>query len=183
MAAMTPISTDADSDIEKLLKASRMEDCPCIDLDGVSTIGKMVDVYDGDTGNLLLVWQGRIAPKGGVRYDEGGTIHQFRVRLSGYDSPEMRPPKNCEDREAKIAVAHVARDTLWELCTSNSTIRPIDRGVLHDSLLRVQCGRFDKYGRLLVTLYAKLDGSNEVSINQLMIDKSMGYPYFGGKKR
>jgi endonuclease YncB( thermonuclease family) len=162
MMAMT--STDIDTDVIEVLKASKKEDCPCMDLEGVRTIGKMVDIYDGDTGNLLLVWQGR--------------IHQFRVRLNGYDSPEMKPPKNCENREVKILEAHVARDMLWALCTSRPTSR--ERGVLHDSLLRVQCGRFDKYGRLLVTLY---DDFDDVSINQKMIEKSMGYAYFGGKKK
>ena len=43
--------------------------------------------------------------------------------------------------------------------------------------MNVQCGKFDKYGRLLVDLF---DG--DLHINQEMIKNGHGYKYIGGTK-
>ena len=58
-----------------------------------------------------------------------------------------------------------------------STDSAISSGV-GGSLVYIECGNFDKYGRLLVTMYAE-DGEN---INEWMIKKGYGVPYEGGRK-
>lgn len=40
--------------------------------------------------------------------------------------------------------------------------------------------KFDKYGRILVTIYPKY--TSRKSINQLLLESNLGKEYFGGKK-
>lgn len=63
--------------------------------------------------------------------------------MLGYDSPEMRPPQNQKDRDREIQAAAAARDALAQLIGFPD----------HPRILRAKCGKFDKYGRILVTLY------------------------------
>ena len=50
-----------------------------------------------------------------------------------------------------------------------------------NQLVYIKCGEFDKYGRLLGTLF--INKEDEKSINQLMIDEGYGYEYDGGTKK
>ena len=114
-----------------------------------------MDVYDGDTCKVV--------------FPLNGEIYRWNVRLTGYDTPEMRPPRSQENREEEIEAAYAARDFL--------------RGKVmnQDQLVYIKCGEFDKYGRLLGTLY--LEENDEVSVNDLMIENGHGYAYDGGTKK
>ena len=90
---------------------------------------------------------------------ESCVFYKFRIRLSGIDTPEMRT-KNIGEKEKATEV----RDFL--------------RGLILDKLIKIKCGEFDKYGRLLAYVY--IDDTN---INQLLIDKKFAYEYDGGTKR
>ena len=48
-------------------------------------------------------------------------------------------------------------------------------------LVYIKCGEFDKYGRLLGTLF--LNEKDTKSVNQIMIDNGHGYKYDGGTKK
>jgi len=49
---------------------------PEFSLKGINTIGKVVDVYDGDTCKVVI--------------DYKNTLNRFDIRLRGYDSPEIK---------------------------------------------------------------------------------------------
>lgn len=131
--------------------------------DGMVIKAKMVDIYDGDT--LTLVFRYR------------GQLQQHSCRMLGYDSPEMKPPKSNPDREAEMAAAREARQALKDLLEKHT-------------VLKVECGKFDKYGRILVTLYVPdrtgllglVGCGGSINVNQWMVDSGYGVPYDGGTK-
>jgi len=131
---------------------------------GLKFNAKIVDVYDGDT--LTVVFRYR------------GELQQHSVRMIGYDSPEMKPPKTKPDREHEIAAAKEARKALM-------TITGFDEQSTH--LVSIECHAFDKYGRILVNLYTKRRNRwwswrECINVNQWMIDRGYGVPYDGGSK-
>ena len=118
---------------------------------------KVVKVYDGDTIWIALPLNGRIC--------------RMKVRLMGVDTPELKPPKSKKNREKEIKKAKAARDFLSEM--------------IMDKIITIECGGWDKYGRLLGTLFIKKRKyctNYKININQLLIDKKHGVPYFGGTK-
>lgn len=140
-------------------------------LEGRMFYAKVVDVHDGDTCRVVFVLRGELT--------------QFVARMAGYDSPELRPPLAKPNREAEIAAAKAARDALQELATARKAVY-------------IRCGKFDKYGRLLVRMYrtAKAGAGpgagqhvngyqtppNTDCINELMVQMGHGVPYDGGTK-
>lgn len=128
---------------------------PLFSLDGTYCQCKVVNVYDGDTCKVVFPFSGK--------------MYRWNVRLTGYDTPEMRPPKNQENREKEIEAAYAARDYL--------------RGQVmnEDQLVYIKCGEFDKYGRLLGTLF--LQETDLISVNDMMIQQGHGYAYDGGTKQ
>lgn len=134
-------------------------------LDGKHMYGKVVNVYDGDTCKIVFEIDGMNGDNRLVR---------FNCRMNGYDSPEMRPPKNKPDREFEIKAAKAAKQRLISLVMSHS-----------EKVVFVKCGKFDKYGRLLVDIYdnRKMIYGNELSVNQIMMNEGHGYAYDGGRKK
>jgi len=95
----------------------------------------------------------------------GLDFYKFRIRLSEIDTPEIKT-HNIKEKELGIYV----RDFLREL--------------ILDKLIKIKCGEFDKYGRLLAYVYLK-DCDNmspENSINHLLVKKNYAKIYDGGKK-
>jgi len=128
-------------------------------------IGKVVDVYDGDTITVVF------------RY--GGKLQQHRCRMLGYDSPEMKPLRSKVDRDLEITEAKKARQALLDL---------ID---LNHGIVRIKCHHFDKYGRILIDLYIKIKKPKgcwiahreTIWVNPWMIENGFGVPYDGGAKK
>tara|TARA_B100000700_G_scaffold316024_1_gene404884 strand:+ start:324 stop:776 length:453 start_codon:yes stop_codon:yes gene_type:complete len=125
------------------------DDISIFSLAGYSTQAKVVDVYDGDTCTIVFKWEGK--------------YRKFKCRCYGYDSPEMKPRLNIENRDEIKENAVKAKERLIEL-TKN--------------VIRIECMDFDKYGRLLVKLYK----NNNSLINDIMINEGHGYVYHGGTK-
>lgn len=117
---------------------------PLFSLDGQIHQAKVVNIYDGDSIKVVIILN--------------NTLTRFTIRMSGYDSPELRT-KNEEEKKAGIK----ARDIL-----KNKILNKIV--VLH-------CGKFDKYGRLLGYIFV-----NNTNINEWMISNNYGYRYDGGTK-
>ena len=111
---------------------------------------KVVDVYDGDTVTIVL-------------YNKFG-YEKHKLRMFGYDSPEMKPRLNIANRDNEIKKAKQAKQYL-----SNIVLNKI---VIFESM------GYDKYGRLLGKLFVKGQ-----EINQLMVNSGHGYPYYGGTKK
>jgi len=115
---------------------------------------KVVDVYDGDTITIIL-------------FNKCG-FEKHKLRMYGYDSPEIKPKLNIPNREDEIAKAKEAKKYLSDIVLNN--------------IVEFESMGFDKYGRLLGKIY-KIDFCSKVELNQLMIDNGHGYPYYGGKKQ
>lgn len=130
--------------------------------DGNLFKAKVVSIYDGDTYR--------------VKFMRNGEQVQYNCRATGYDSPEMKPskliPENKRRAEKKAAIE--AKEALRK-----AVMRP-------SQLVYIKCGKFDKYGRLLVTIFilepTYCGDTLGRNINEWMIASGYGYPYKGGTK-
>jgi endonuclease YncB( thermonuclease family) len=113
---------------------------------------KPCNIYDGDTFTACFFYK-----------DE---FIKYKCRCYGYDSPEMKPLLSNPNRDQEKELALIAKNRFIELLSSSDNIT-------------IKCGDFDKYGRLLVTVYS--DKFNK-SINDIMVEEGHGKPYFGGTK-
>lgn len=111
---------------------------------------RIVSVYDGDTCTALFKMDKKFV--------------KFKVRMLGYDSPEMKPRLNIPDRDQIKEKAIEAKEALISKTKNENII--------------IDCGDWDKYGRLLGTLHR-----DNLNINEWMIESGYGYRYNGGKKR
>ena len=125
---------------------------------------KCVDVYDGDTIQLVFPLQNQ--------------LYRWTCRLTGIDTPELRTRNKTEKK-----FGYIVRNTLREKILNKMVV--------------VECGEFDKYGRLLGKIFLKTDYDekqiggnggastnieNLLSINQWLIDNKYAFSYDGGKK-
>lgn len=158
------------------LKSATNTSCPLFSLDGYKTWAKAIDIYDGDTFDIVVLYNDQL-------------LH-FKTRMYGYDSPEMKPPVKDSNRDEIKKKAVDAKNRLW--CLLNGNNCSIDDS--HTNVFPVVCHEFDKYGRLLISAFnPKFDTSNiepndrdkwfEQTINNQMIKEGHGYPYYGGTKQ
>ena len=126
---------------------------PYFSLDGLITRAKVVNVYDGDTVHIVFPFYNKERKKDMCRW---------KCRLSGIDTPELRTKSSQEKTLAIQAREYVKNYVL-------------------DKIVTVKCGKFDKYGRLLVEIYV-FEQDTECSLNQLLIDRGIAKEYNGGKK-
>lgn len=108
------------------------------------------DVYDGDTCTIII--------------KDNGEFKKFKLRMYGYDAPEMKPRLKEKNRQLIKYNAKLAKEALEEKVLNK--------------IVRIEFMKEDKYGRLLGNM--SLDGLN---INQWMIENGYGYEYFGGTKK
>lgn len=111
---------------------------------------KIVKVYDGDTCYAVFMLNGKPV--------------KFHIRMEGYDSPEMKPLLKILNRKKIIKDAKLAKTEL--------------ENIVLNKIVKLHCGTWDKYGRLLAKLYI-----NELCVNSHMIENGFGYEYFGGTKK
>lgn len=141
---------------KSILKITNEKKIKKFSLKGQKFIAKVVSVYDGDTIVVLIRYRMK--------------THKFRVRMLGYDSPEMKPR---HDNPNKYAIKEAALQAKMKL------LEKIDQ-----KIVKLDCGDFDKYGRLLGTVYLRENCcKSSININQWMIDNNYGYKYDGGRKR
>ena len=156
------------------LQIIKNSDIPLMSLNGITTIGKVVEMYDGDTCKIVLMNNNR--------------LEKYNCRLLGLDTPEMKPPLTKENRDVEIFNAHKCRNRLLQLITScscniDSIINKKDCVKLIDTntkVIKVECYEFDKYGRLLVKLYS--DNESVESVNQILVNENYAKSYDGGTK-
>jgi endonuclease YncB( thermonuclease family) len=149
------------------------DDIELFSLNGQTLLGKVVEIYDGDTCKIVL--------------NNNNNLQKFNCRLLGLDTPEMKPPINKPHRDIEILNAHKCRNKLIQLTTLNnlnidSILKKNDVNALlklNKNILIIKCHEFDKYGRLLVEL---LPNETSKSINQILIDEGYAKSYDGGTK-
>lgn len=131
-------------EIEQKLKTLTGKDVPEFSYKGETFIGKIVDIYDGDTCKILLYIDGKIV--------------KFPCRLNGIDTPEIKPLLSKPNRDREIKNAKRCRNRLVQLgtdcdintddeCGKEELADLLDRNT---KLVTVKCDGFDKYFRLLV---------------------------------
>ncbi len=149
----------------EIIRNARIETYSLFSLKGYITYAKLLSNYDGDTGDILFIYN--------------GMPMRMKARFNGYDTCEMKPSLNDPKREEKKRRAKEAKKRLWKLCTNMD-----EEGVEHRTLIKIKCDDFDKYGRLLIIAFQENmnDESFEMSINNQMIKEGYGYQYGGGTK-
>lgn len=139
---------------EKKLKEINEKDVEYFSFKGKIFYAKPCHIYDGDTFSSIFEFK-----------DE---IIKYKCRAMGYDTAEMKPKLNVENREYEKELAKKAKERFTELLNKHPS-----------GLVKIECLEFDKYGRLLVNIWNHID---EESINDLMIKEGHGKKYLGGKK-
>ena len=104
-----------------------------------------------------------------VKVYDGDTIHvvfylgfklyRWKCRLLGIDTPEIKTKSEIEH-----AAAIKAKEKLSDL--------------ILNKIITIECNNFDKYGRLLITVY-----KSRVNINKFMVRQGYAYEYDGGTKQ
>lgn len=158
-------------ELEDKLSKCCINDVPEFSLNGIKTIGKVVDVYDGDTCKIILV--------------NGNILMRFNCRLKFLDTPEMKPPKNKPNRDIEITNAIRCRNKLIQLTTNceiglDDKLTKTQLSKLLDSntkVIKVHCYEFDKYGRLLVEIHL-----GDKTANNILVEDGFAKVYNGGSK-
>lgn len=130
-----------------------MNDFESIDFDAVKKFSLEGEIY---FARVVKVYDGDSIT---VVFKYNGVYRKWTCRMSGIDTPELRNSCVGEKQEAIKA-----RDFL--------------RALILDKVVEIRCGDFDKYGRLLVTVY-----KDEKCVNDLLIDDGYAVAYDGGKKQ
>ena len=92
--------------------------------EGRKCIGKVVDVYDGDTVKIVFP----------LSEKEPDRLYKWNCRLINVDTPELRT-KNLKEKEFGKLVRNKLREKIL------------------NKLVYISCMDFDKYGRLLVEIF------------------------------
>jgi endonuclease YncB( thermonuclease family) len=135
-----------DNRIEQL--KSSTNNIPEFSLNGYNTIAKIVDVYDGDTCKAVFFMDDKLT--------------KFTIRMSGYDTPEIRTNDDIEKIYGVAAKIIVSRMIL-------------------NKLIYLKCYKWDKYGRLLADIYMKTP-KEMLCLNDWIIKNNLGVKYDGKAK-
>ncbi len=141
----------------QLLKSIDHKNIPLFSFENKVLIARVIDVYDGDTCTIL--------------FEYNGEIMKYKCRAMGYDCAEMKPKKDDPNREQEKKLALAAKNRFIELIG----------GI--DSIVKIKCLEFDKYGRILGYFYTlDNDINHDESVNSIMIRENHGKAYDGGTK-
>ena len=88
-------------------------------------------------------------------------LYKWNCRLTGIDTPELRTRCKIEKQ-----YGYKVRDYLREK--------------ILNKVVKIKCGDFDKYGRLLVEIYCNED---ECNVNKWLVDNNYAFSYDGGTKK
>ena len=139
-------------------------------LDGYHTIARVVGISDGDSivATLPLPLPSAGAP-----------VYKFHIRLDGIDTPEMHgggeAAVNARNRLVQLITGLPLSDTA--LLTKKHIQ---DLLTNHVYLVRLECKKFDKYGRVLADVFKPTH--DRVSFSQVLLDEGLAKEYHGGKK-
>ena len=132
---------------------SDFNDLDLFSFNGLTLRGKITDIYDGDTMTIVVLFRGEPT--------------KYKLRMLGYDSPEMKPRKTCEHRDLHKQAGKKVRDYLRE--------KYINKKVW------IKFVKEDKYGRLLGEVFD--DEQCTDCLNTKLINMGYGKGYDGGTKQ
>lgn len=141
---------------------------------------KVVDIYDGDTCTCIIYIF--------------GDYYKFKIRLAEIDTCEMT---STNDKLKKKAIQ--AKNRLFNLITGQhiNLNTEMSKNDMKDKLnnngtsytVKIVCGDFDKYGRLLAWIYDKnykvcKDNKEDKikSFNHILVNEKLAYLYYGKTK-
>ena len=136
------------------LESRTFENTPEFTFEGQHIIGKVVQVYDGDT-----IW---------VVIKIRGIYNRVRVRINGIDAPEIKPSLKVENRNKIIKLAEESKQFLSNL--------------ILNKVVTLKCHKYDKYGRLLADVTIENENKEIINISEHMIKNKKAYSYDGNKK-
>jgi endonuclease YncB( thermonuclease family) len=162
----TKYEMGGDPELEAATTSGPSEDFSLI---GQQFIAKVVSVYDGDTLRVKF------------RTSPGAPIVQMVARMSGYDSPEIKPPIGAVHRELHTRAAKVARDKLKE---------HVNGQMVRLTVVKPHSGTREKFGRLLVSMQlvrperksSDVGHATSTTVNEWMVQERFGKAYNGGTK-
>ena len=128
---------------------------PMMSFEGETKEAKIVSVYDGDTVKVVFPIYYKVR---GINVI--GKFMKWNCRLEGVDTPELRT----RDKKEK-EYGYLVRDEL--------------RKIILNRVVNINCGKFDKYGRLLIDINTK-EGLN---IKTWLISNNYAFAYDGGTKQ
>lgn len=130
---------------------------------------RVIDIYDGDTCTVVF----KIMKE----------YYSFKIRLANIDTSELK-----SQNEQTKQLAYKARARLFELITGFRLVdinisRKEMRNILNEKVYKIKlvCGNFEKYGRILGTLYS-ITNKNSQSFNNILVEEKLAYVYNGGTK-
>jgi micrococcal nuclease len=145
--------------LKQELDACTMKNTERFSLNGKRFLCKCVKVYDGDT--ITVVFKSlKSDDDEKLNISITNRIYKYTVRLSGIDTPELRT-KNPNEKIKAIEVRDKLRESIL------------------NKLIYIECGNFDKYGRLLGCIFDE----NNKNINNWLIEHGYAYKYNGGTKK
>jgi endonuclease YncB( thermonuclease family) len=121
--------------------------------DGLIKLVKVIDVYDGDTITVAMC----IHPNN----CDNSLVYKFKIRLYGYNTEEIKQPKNDPNRNEKKEWAIYQRNWIREQ--------------ILNKLVLLECLGYDKYGRILGKIY--LDYNRTQCINNIIVNKGIAPAY------
>jgi len=110
-----------------------------------------------------------------------GSFYKFNIRLYGIDACEMKG----ENKELGIRAKNRLLQWLGVLDKKADLNVNYSNPFIRQSLEKkvcmvwIECGDFDKYGRLLALVYDKPNGE---SCAHMLLKEKYAYPYYGGTK-
>ena len=135
---------------------------------------RVISIYDGDTCTCIIPVH--------------NNFYKFNIRLADIDTCEMTS-KNSDAKQLSLE----ARKRLCNLISPD--FKDIDLNISKKELIKklnekcylikIKCGDFDKYGRLLGWLYdnnSTINSPIEQSFNHILIKEHLAYKYEGKTK-
>lgn len=129
--------------------------------------GRLVDIIDGDSLVVILpILDG---------------FYKYHVRINGIDTCEIK-----SKMEENKRLALMARTEILNLVTKQDFGYDTDRKMIQEKLnqdvyiIYLECGDFDKYGRLLADVY--VNNSKEMCFADHLVDIGLAYRYTGDTK-
>ena len=162
-----------------ILRNATVENTPKFSFASIGiTHGKVIDVYDGDTCTVAVECPSLQYHCGVCRTHKRGIV-QIRVRMLGYDSPEIKPRKKDKSGRERTAeeIAREKKDAL--------TQRHALMDLVQDKIVRIEINEkppMDNFGRLLARLYISDKsrfgfGTTERCVNDIMMLDANNIPF------